>query len=224
VVADTREQVADLNAAIHDRLIAAGQVDAAWGLVTAAGERLCVGDKVATRRNDYDLGVANRDTWTVTALDDDGTLHLTGQAGTRVVPVGYAAQYIELAYATTCYGAQGETVPTAHLVLGEHTGAAAAYVAMTRGRETNTAHLVADSLQDARGQWIQTFTRDRADLGHGQQFVVGVRGLGVLESAGAAHRVPPYGRCWRRLVPSGGVPRRLAWPGVVTAFGPPTGR
>ncbi|HEU5043702.1 MAG TPA: MobF family relaxase [Nocardioidaceae bacterium] len=165
VVADTREQVADLNAAIHDRLIAAGQVDAARGLLTAAGERLCVGDKVATRRNDYDLGVANRDTWTVTALDDDGTLHLTGQAGTRVVPVGYAAQYIELAYATTCYGAQGETVPTAHLVLGEHTGAAAAYVAMTRGRETNTAHLVADSLQDARGQWIQTFTRDRADLG-----------------------------------------------------------
>jgi hypothetical protein len=165
VVADTREQVADLNAVIHDRRIAAGQVDGRRGLVTAAGERLCVGDQVATRRNDYDLGVANRDTWTLTALDGDGTLHLTGKTGTRSVPLGYAAEYVELAYATTCYGAQGETVPTAHLVLAEHTGAAAAYVAMTRGRQNNTAHLVADSLQDARGQWIQTFTRDRADLG-----------------------------------------------------------
>jgi conjugative relaxase-like TrwC/TraI family protein len=165
VVADTREQVADLNAVIHDRRVAAGQVDAARGLVTAAGERLCVGDQVATRRNDYHLGVANRDTWTVTALDDDGTLHLASQIGIRTIPLKYAAEHVELSYATTCYGAQGETVPTAHLVLGEHTGAAAAYVAMTRGRETNTAHLVADSLEDARGQWIGTFTRDRADLG-----------------------------------------------------------
>jgi ATP-dependent exoDNAse (exonuclease V) alpha subunit len=165
VVADTREQVADLNAVIHDRRVAAGQVDAARGLVTAAGERLCVGDQVATRRNDYHLGVANRDTWTVTALDDDGTLHLASQIGIRTIPLSYAAEHVELAYATTCYGAQGETVPTAHLVLGEHTGAAAAYVAMTRGRQNNTAHLVADSLEDARGQWIGTFTRDRADLG-----------------------------------------------------------
>ncbi|HET7041791.1 MAG TPA: hypothetical protein VFI13_07220, partial [Gemmatimonadales bacterium] len=140
-------------------------VDGRRGLVTAAGERLCVGDRVATRRNDYDLGVANRDTWTLTALDDDGTVHLAGQTGTRTIPLGYAAQHVQLAYATTCYGAQGETVPTAHLVLAEHTGAAAAYVAMTRGRENNTAHLVADSLQDARRHWIQAFARDRADLG-----------------------------------------------------------
>jgi conjugative relaxase-like TrwC/TraI family protein len=164
VVADTREQVADLNHAIRRQRVAEGTVDDTRVLVTRVGERIGVGDKVATRRNDYDLGVANRDTWTVTALDD-GTLHLAGKTGERTLPVGYAAAYVELAYATTCYGAQGETVPTAHLVLGEHTGAASAYVAMTRGRENNTAHLVADSLEDARRQWIQTFARDRADLG-----------------------------------------------------------
>ena len=33
---------------------------------------------------------------------------------------------------------------------GETTGAAAAYVGMTRGREANTAHLVADCLEDAQ--------------------------------------------------------------------------
>ena len=73
--------------------------------------------------------------------------------------------HVELAYATTIHGAQGETVDHAHLLLGETTGAAAAYVGMTRGRHTNTAHLVADNLEDARVQWITTFSRDRADLG-----------------------------------------------------------
>jgi hypothetical protein len=50
-------------------------------------------------------------------------------------------------------------------VVGETTGAAAAYVGMTRGRERNTAHLVAESTDAARAQWIEVFSRDRADLG-----------------------------------------------------------
>ena len=36
---------------------------------------------------------------------------------------------------------------------------------MTRGRQSNIAHLVAGSVEDARDQWISTFSRDRADLG-----------------------------------------------------------
>ena len=53
----------------------------------------------------------------------------------------------------------------AHLLLGEHTGGSAAYVAMTRGRERNTVHIVADTVDEAREQWIAAFQRDRADLG-----------------------------------------------------------
>ncbi|HEY5190286.1 MAG TPA: AAA family ATPase, partial [Solirubrobacteraceae bacterium] len=165
VVADTREQVADLNQAIRERLVTAGQVDDSRVLVTDSGERIGVGDRVATRRNDYDLGVANRDTWIVTGVRDDGTMHLVGTAGTRELPLRYAVLNIELAYASTAYGAQGETTRTAHLALGEHTGAASAYVAMTRGRETNIAHLVAEDLNDARQQWTLTFARNRTDLG-----------------------------------------------------------
>jgi hypothetical protein len=52
-------------------------------------------------------------------------------------------------------------------VVGEHTGAAAAYVGMTRGRTANTAHLAATDLDQAREQWIAVFGRDRADLGPG---------------------------------------------------------
>jgi len=165
VVADTREEVAGLNAVIRDRLVAAGRVDDTRVVITQAGERIGAGDRVATRRNDYDLAIANRDTWAVTSIDDDGTLHLTSGRSKRAIPFSYAALHVELAYCATAYGAQGETTQAAHLALGEHTGAASAYVAMTRGRHINTAHLVAENIEDARCQWIEVFGRDRADLG-----------------------------------------------------------
>jgi len=36
---------------------------------------------------------------------------------------------------------------------------------MTRGREGNVAHLVAETVEGARRQWVAVFGRDRADLG-----------------------------------------------------------
>jgi len=165
VVADTREQVADLNQTVRERLVADGKVDDSRAIVTNDGERIGVGDRVATRRNASELGVANRDVWTVTAINHDGALQLAGKTGSREVPAGYASHDVELAYASTVYGAQGSTTRSAHLALGEHTGAASAYVAMTRGRESNTVHLVAEDLDDARQQWVLTFARNRADLG-----------------------------------------------------------
>jgi exodeoxyribonuclease V alpha subunit len=166
VVADTREQVGALNGAIRDRLVAAGRVQDTAAITTQAGERIGVGDRVATRRNDRALQVANRDTWTLTAIADDGTATLTGSTGQHpVLPPSYVRAQVELAYASTSYGAQGETTSEGHLLLGEHTGAAGAYVGMTRGRDANIAHLVAESIEDARAQWVAAFGRDRADLG-----------------------------------------------------------
>ena len=164
LVADTREQVADLNGSIRERLVAGGHVDDTRVVTTWAAERIGVGDQIATRRNDRDADVANRDTWTVTRLVDGGAV-VAGSRGQRVLPAAYVRDHVELAYASTVYGAQGTTTDAAHLLVGEHTGPAAAYVAMTRGREHNTAHLVADTPQEARDQWIEVFNRDRADLG-----------------------------------------------------------
>jgi len=162
VVADTREQVAKINALAHQVRKAVGEVTD--GVVTASGERVGVGDKIATRRNDLDAGVANRETWTVLACHN-GAVTVHRDAGTRDLPPDYVRQHIELAYATTAYGAQGSTVADSHVLIGDHTGAASAYVGMTRGRESNVAHLVAESVEDARKQWVEVFERDRADLG-----------------------------------------------------------
>ena len=169
IVADTREQVSAINAAIRDRRQAGGERNGerAGEPVTSRGELIGLGDRVATRRNDRDLGVANRDVWTVAGVGDDGSLIVTGRVGQRTLPQDYVSDHVELAFASTAYGAQGETVDSAHLIVGESTGAASAYVAMTRGRHSNIAHLVADSVDDARRQWSDVFDRDRADLGPG---------------------------------------------------------
>jgi hypothetical protein len=130
----------------------------------SAGEKIAVGDRIATRRNDPGLDVADRETWTVTNHHPDGSLTVT-DAGARNLPAGYVHQWVELAYATIVYGAQGETVHTAHLLVGERTGASSACVGMSRGRDHNTAHIVAETVADARRQWIEVFSCDRADLG-----------------------------------------------------------
>jgi conjugative relaxase-like TrwC/TraI family protein len=195
VIADAREQVADLNAAIRDRR----HVPDPSGdrvVTPARGERIGLGDRVATRRNDPDLQVTNRQTWTVTGIGDHGSLILGGRGRDREVPPEYANRFVELAYATTVHGAQGETVDHAHVVIGDTTGAAAAYVALTRARHANTAHLVADTLEDARRQWTETFGRDRADLGPAH---ARTRAIDDLDRYGPAARprtprgqVPPW--------------------------------
>jgi exodeoxyribonuclease V alpha subunit len=169
VITDTRDQVGALSAAIRDRRHGEreqpGERDGE--LTTRRGEPIGLGDRVATRRNDRDLAVANRDTWTVAGVGDDGSLLVTGRAGRRTLPAAYVSEHVELAFTTTAYGAQGMTVDSAHLALGETTGAASAYVGMTRGRHRNVAHLVAETIDDARNQWVDVFSRDRADLGPG---------------------------------------------------------
>ncbi len=143
VITDTRDQVGALNATIRDRRHSVGEQSG--GLTTRCGERIGLGDRVATRRNDRDLAVANRDTWTVAGVGDDGSLLVTGRAGRRTLPAAYVNDHVELAFTTTAYGAQGETVASAHLALREASGAASAYVGMTRGSHRNIAHLVAES-------------------------------------------------------------------------------
>jgi hypothetical protein len=164
IVADTNEQVGALNDAIRAELAAAGRVDDAH-TTTCRAARIGAGDRVVTRHNDPGIEVANRDTWTVTNVHRDGSVTVTGERGERVLAADYVRMYVELGYASTVHGVQGETAEMAHLAVGEHTSAASAYVGLTRGRNTNTAHLVADSVDSARQQWEAVFARDGADLG-----------------------------------------------------------
>jgi len=104
------------------------------------------GDRIATRRNDpalrTDAGerVRNRHTWTVTDAHLDGSLTVAHpQRGTVVLPARYVAEHVELGWAVTGYGTQGDTVDIGIAVLDHTTSRNHAYVAMTRGRDANHA-------------------------------------------------------------------------------------
>ena len=107
-----------------------------------------------------------------------------------MLPADYVTAHVELAYASTAHGVQGDTVTAAHVVIGEHTGAASAYVGMTRGRTANTAHLVAADLAEAREQWIAVFGRDRADLGPGHAAELAAREAARDRQTGSLDRPP----------------------------------
>lgn len=187
VVADRRDLVSQLNSTIQDTRHSAS-TGGLQRVGTRDGRIFGIGDPISTRRNDRELDVANRDTWVITGFDADFTVHVTGRRGHRALPPRYVDEHVELAYATTAYGAQGQTVDTAHLLLTETTGAASAYVAMTRGRHRNTAHLVAKDVATARQQWVQAFSRDRADLGPNRAATVAER---EVERYGGVRRPRP---------------------------------
>ena len=50
-------------------------------------------------------------------------------------------------------------------MLSDATDAAAVYVGLTRGRHSNTVHIIAGTLDQAREQWVAAAGRNRADLG-----------------------------------------------------------
>jgi len=102
----------------------------------------------------------------VTAVSPEGQIDVAGpQHKTASLPADYVQHNVHLAYATTTHGVQGETATHADLLLTRATDAAGAYVGLTRGRHSNTVHIVADNPEQARDQWIEAAGRNRADLG-----------------------------------------------------------
>ena len=76
VIADTQAQVERSQRGHPPWPSVRGEVDPRREVTTSRGECIGVGDRVATRRNDRDLDVANRETWTVTAVGPDGGLQV----------------------------------------------------------------------------------------------------------------------------------------------------
>ncbi|PXX09230.1 MobF family relaxase [Mycolicibacterium moriokaense] len=153
LVCDTTEMTDALNQRIHRDTIAAG----AATIGGARGHRVAVGDLIISRHNDATIAlrnttgqaaepdpVRNGNRWRVTAIDA-ATNRLAAERlddRARVVFDGdYVRAHITHGYAVTVHGAQGVTADTTHAVLGENTTRSMLYVAMTRGRETNSAYL-----------------------------------------------------------------------------------
>ncbi len=115
----------------------------------ASGLEASAGDVIVTRHNDRRLRstgtdfVKNGDRWTIRNVAEDGSLEVQHQRSLAHVrlPADYAAQHVDLAYATTIHQAQGSTVDTAHVLLSGSETRQLLYVAMSRGRQASHAYL-----------------------------------------------------------------------------------
>lgn len=171
VTVASNDEAARLNDRIRDERTRAGVVDNTTTASGSDGLSIGRGDLIQTRQNRTDLGVANRQQWIVQRVEADGSLWVRDAHSDRKrehtlhLPAEYVREHTHLSYAATAYGVQGVTVPASHTVLTDQMGGAAVYVGMTRGREANTLHVVAESMADARAQFIEAMERDRADRG-----------------------------------------------------------
>jgi hypothetical protein len=152
LVCDTKEMCDALNRRIHNARV---QADAPT-VTGARGQRIAVGDLVISRRNDSAVKiyegkrdfpaadpVRNGNRWRVAAIDAERNriaAQRLSDAARAVFNADYVREHITHGYAVTVLTAQGVTADTTHAVLGENTTRATLYVAMTRGRESNTAH------------------------------------------------------------------------------------
>ncbi|WP_373234687.1 MobF family relaxase [Mycobacterium marinum] len=154
LICDTIEMTDALNRRIHRDTISADRPT----ISAARGHRIAVGDLIISRRNDPTLGVfdaapdikkhadpvRNGNRWRVYAIDPENDRIAARRLldGARAAFTGqYLREHITYGYAITVHSAQGVTADTTHAVLGENTTRALFYVAMTRGRDTNTAYL-----------------------------------------------------------------------------------
>jgi energy-coupling factor transporter ATP-binding protein EcfA2 len=171
VTVASNEEATRLNDRIRDERARAGVIDDTTTATGSDGLNIGRGDLIQTRKNRTDLGVANRQQWIVQHVEQDGSLWVRDAHSDRKrehtlhLPAEYVREHVHLSYAATAYGVQGVTAPASHTVLGEQMSGAAVYVGMTRGRNENTLHVVAESMADARAQFIEAMERDRADRG-----------------------------------------------------------
>jgi len=160
LIVDTNEQAARICAQVRVDLVRLGLVAEAGVPLGLQGTWAGVGDLVQARRNGWDLagwegnrrGPVNRETYRVLDTRDDGGLVVAPVLGRGVggeqhgeamtLPGDYVATHLALGYASTVHAAEGLTVDTTHSVVTNTTGPEALYVGMSRGRHTNTAHVV----------------------------------------------------------------------------------
>ena len=150
LLAGSNSEAAEQSRRVQAKLIQLGTVQRPQAALSD-GNQAGTGDLIRARLNTkIDAGgreLTNRDTLKITGWKGphaqvrrrkpDGTWTSPFQ-----VPRAYLAHSAELDYAGNTHVGQGRTVDTAHLLVTETLSRRSLYVGLTRGRESNTAHIV----------------------------------------------------------------------------------
>lgn len=149
LVTSTNDEADAINEAIQQRRVDIGELNLRRVAVGRGEQRILCGDVVQTRRNDRKADVENRALWKVKRITAAGLelVSLTDSGDVRQVSTDYVSEHVQLAYASTVHGIQGETTHVS--VVGPGVDASGLYVGMTRGRDHNEAIAIARSDADA---------------------------------------------------------------------------
>ncbi|MDR3655415.1 MAG: hypothetical protein P4L48_07025 [Mycobacterium sp.] len=107
----------------------------------------------------------NGQRWRVTRLNPDNNRLIARRLDDNTLGAftnDYVHQHITHGYTVTVHSAQGVTADTTHAVLSETATRAMSYVAMTRGRDANTAYLYEQTTE-------HEYQHDSTELGHVMQ-------------------------------------------------------
>jgi ATP-dependent exoDNAse (exonuclease V) alpha subunit len=164
LVTGTNSEADALNDEIQQRRVDRGELDPtilAWGM---GEQRILVGDTVQSRRNDRRTGVENRALWVVTTIAEHSLLlrSVNDSGDVRKVTRDYALDHVQLAYASTVHGIQGETVDAS--IVGPDVDAAGLYVGLTRGRVHNEVVAVAHNERAGRAHVALSMLRGTAEV------------------------------------------------------------
>jgi hypothetical protein len=92
VTVATNADARELNEGVRTLRVAAGEVDDGAVATGMDAARTGTGDRVVTRRNDNTLAVANREAWTVSVVNDDGSLVAWGKERHVQLPAEYRGE------------------------------------------------------------------------------------------------------------------------------------
>ncbi|MGX5770585.1 AAA family ATPase [Microbacterium trichothecenolyticum] len=164
LVSGTNAEADALNDAIQQRRVDHGELDVRVAARGIGQQRILVGDTVQTRRNDRLTGVENRAQWIVRGIRDEYLSLVSVSDSGEVVRVSteYAREHLQLAYASTVHGVQGDTADAS--VVGPDVDAAGLYVGLTRGRVHNVAVVVARTDAAARECLAESMQRGTPEL------------------------------------------------------------
>ncbi len=150
MVAGTRAEVEDLNRRARNLLQTTGEVGA--DQVVLGGRNFAPGDTVLALRNDPATGLLNGTRGRLEQIDTRRhvlVLHTEHDCGVVGVPFRYAEDgNLTHGYAMTIHKAQGATVDTGRILVGDSMSREQLYTALSRGRSHN--HLYVDD-PDRRG-------------------------------------------------------------------------
>ena len=150
LLAGSNSEAAELSRRVQAKLIQLGTVQRPHAALSD-GNQAGTGDLIRARLNTK-INAGGRE------LTNRDTLQITGWHGPHaqvrrreldgtwtspfLVPRAYLADSAELDYAGNTHVGQGRTVDTAHLLVTGTLSRRSLYVGLTRGRESNTAHIV----------------------------------------------------------------------------------